>query len=101
MWGHGRELGELEKRRLQMAPWVQASPGRAQKYGWLVWGLSQARVKMLLGTVVTLGLTGLQGHFQDGSPLGKFLPGCSSSCGLCIGLLECSLNMGTGSPQSK
>lgn len=40
-WGHGRELGELEKRRLQMAPWVQGSPGRAQKYCWLVWGLSQ------------------------------------------------------------
>ena len=45
---------------------------------------------MLLGAVVTLGLTGLQGHFQDGSPSGKFLPGCSLSCGLCIGLLECS-----------
>lgn len=56
---------------------------------------------MLLGAVVTLGLTGLQGHFQDGSPLGKFLPDCSSSCGLCIGLLECSHNMGAGSPQSK
>ena len=32
---------ELEKRRLQKDPWVQASPGRAQKYCWLAWGLSQ------------------------------------------------------------
>ena len=43
-WDHslGNQGGpELEKRRLQKDPWVQASPGRAQKYCCLAWGLSQ------------------------------------------------------------